>query len=550
MNMSKLKSQASTHLDIVITIFAAVIILAVVLFYCINKSGYYEDEIASYGLANSHYAAWLWEVDNKYQNFDMTESMIDSDYIRNYLEVDESQRFDFGSVYANQIEDVHPPLYYFFLHFMSSLNPNTLSTWQGLVPNIVFFILTLITLFFCITRLGVNKAVAAVGTTLFALSSAGLSNMLFIRMYCLQMLMTTILLYLIIRFVSSMDKNNYVLYPLILITVALGVLTQYTFIYIAFSMCLVTVIFLLSQKMYKKLLLFGFSGLGGVFLALCIFPYFFEQIQRGANFGLVSAKSVFSRVLAFESYLDNFSDSIGFFVEELPVLHWLIIILIVSIVVGVLLNGRKKYSETSAIENKEQVKVFIVVVMSFLLSFMLLVLTNPVNVSRYFYPIMPFLSIFASVLISVLFRVCHFKQTLQAGLTFLSFVLLVVLSLVFLDPDYVYGERKGYASSLSGYEHSPTLYVAGGYRSVSYEALPYLALSDDTLIILNKGDTCSDLTNDYVTKHSNNGSMLIYISESASDPEVVASGFADAYSYSNVDHAFDCDRFSTYILRK
>ena len=46
-------------------------------------------------------------------------------------------RFDYASVYYNQTQDVHPPLFYFLLHTVCSLFPGSFTKWTGLGMNFV-----------------------------------------------------------------------------------------------------------------------------------------------------------------------------------------------------------------------------------------------------------------------------------------------------------------------------------------------------------------------------------------------------------------------------
>lgn len=48
-----------------------------------------------------------------------------------YVMVAENERFDYATVYYNQTQDVHPPLYYFFLHTVCSAVPRKLYKVDG-----------------------------------------------------------------------------------------------------------------------------------------------------------------------------------------------------------------------------------------------------------------------------------------------------------------------------------------------------------------------------------------------------------------------------------
>ncbi len=92
----------------------------------IRKEGYYIDELRPYGLANSYYMPFLQEQE------DYPDHWHGEGFYKNYLTAGEGETFSFASVYDNQVHDVHPPLYYFLLHFVCSL-------FEGDFPNDLLF---------------------------------------------------------------------------------------------------------------------------------------------------------------------------------------------------------------------------------------------------------------------------------------------------------------------------------------------------------------------------------------------------------------------------
>ena len=80
----------------------------------------------SYGLSNSTDGAVLLIA------------LVDRDELMKYVTVAENERFDYATVYYNQTQDVHPPLYYFFLHTVCSLFPRSFTKWTGIGLNFVF----------------------------------------------------------------------------------------------------------------------------------------------------------------------------------------------------------------------------------------------------------------------------------------------------------------------------------------------------------------------------------------------------------------------------
>ena len=87
------------------------VILAVCLLFAQRKNGMFIDEIYTYGLSNSHYAPFLEDV----AGGELEGAVLTRQDLLDYVTVGEGEFFDLGSVYYNQVHDVHPPLYYWLL---------------------------------------------------------------------------------------------------------------------------------------------------------------------------------------------------------------------------------------------------------------------------------------------------------------------------------------------------------------------------------------------------------------------------------------------------
>lgn len=155
----------------------------VMLFFVNQKQGFHCDEIFSYGSSNSAYENVFWSYRDKtpmhkfmeakiFQDgniFDwigrikyyfvdhvdekdefISEKMAEEkmiwrtrDEAIDYLEAKDN-RFNYASVYYNQIQDVHPPLFYMLVHTVSSIFNNTFSKYIIFFINLPFFIGTCI----------------------------------------------------------------------------------------------------------------------------------------------------------------------------------------------------------------------------------------------------------------------------------------------------------------------------------------------------------------------------------------------------------------------
>ena len=98
-----------------------------------RKDGFDIDEFFTYGLANSYHQPFLnTETGRWISGKAFSDYLTASGHAHEYL-----------NVYENQIADVHPPLYYLFMHAVCSAFQNPPFTkWTGIGLNLFFFSLT------------------------------------------------------------------------------------------------------------------------------------------------------------------------------------------------------------------------------------------------------------------------------------------------------------------------------------------------------------------------------------------------------------------------
>ena len=208
-----------------------VLVLAVCLHFCLWKSGMFIDEIYTFGLANSHYMPFIGHGDHDR----IQEQIITREDFFDYLAVTDSEPgFDAGSVYYNQVQDVHPPLYYWILNFCSTLARGQFSKWIGLIPDLLIYLGLLALLYALGMELFGNRLIAASVAALYGFSQVGLSTMLMIRMYVLMTLFTVLLALLVARELRAPSgKREFG----IGLTIFAGLMTQYYFVFYAFFLC-------------------------------------------------------------------------------------------------------------------------------------------------------------------------------------------------------------------------------------------------------------------------------------------------------------------------
>ena len=128
----------------------AVLLAVIILLQSVNicrifvndKKSFYCDEVFSFGLANSFYRPFIESDSVRSQELHYVDEWFSGEVYRNYITVQDSQRFRYDSVWYNQSQDRHPPLFYAVLHTVCSFFPNTFSKWFGFIPNLIYFAVT------------------------------------------------------------------------------------------------------------------------------------------------------------------------------------------------------------------------------------------------------------------------------------------------------------------------------------------------------------------------------------------------------------------------
>jgi len=268
--------------------FLVIILISLLAFFYIDqKRGFHEDEIFSYGSSNYRY-------DNIYKSFGYAAA--DLDYFHNhilsnspitiisetinflfhkdayqnefdetlkkekpiwkekkdiveYLTIQKSDIFNYFSVYLNQTIDVHPPMFYFAVHFMSGFFQNTFSKYSIFFVNFIAFLMTLLGIYKVMKYLGKEKY-AIPTLLLYGLSMGAMSTLLFQRMYMMMTMFGVWYLYFTLRFYQNdLKKKEKIYYGL---TIFLGFLTQYYFcIYVVFIFAILSFL-LWKEKNFKK----------------------------------------------------------------------------------------------------------------------------------------------------------------------------------------------------------------------------------------------------------------------------------------------------------
>ncbi len=273
-----------------------------------QKEGIHCDEAYTYGLSN-------YEEDFFFKTYTDSTNTIKwntKEDIDRYLTTNNEHRFEYDKVYYNQINDVHPPLYYLIVHTISSFFPRSGSYYIGIIPNILFTLGTCVLLYLIVAFIFKKRFMALLATVFFAFSVNSVNMVIYIRMYAMLTFFTTAAVLLHFKFAENnynFTKSTAILMALV---VFLGAYSQYYFLIFLFALAFFTVVSMLIRGEYKKI--FKYTGLmaltGGIYLALwpAAISHIFKSGRGVEAFDNVSNSSSLKNAV---NYIDIFNSSIG-----------------------------------------------------------------------------------------------------------------------------------------------------------------------------------------------------------------------------------------------
>ena len=262
------------HKKLIFLILLLFIETAVLITIGFHKEGMHFDEFFSYFNTNNSYGREAYD-----------RSWVSSENIKKDFYVLPGERFNYANVIRLQSYDVHPPVYYLFLHTVCSLTCGIYSMWQGIGLNIFFSLVITVFLYLIINRFIKNDIVSTVICLMMILNPGFISNVMFIRMYCLMTMFIVIQIYIHILMADRKELKNIPTLYMILSSIItyLGFLTHYFYLVFLFFLEAAFLIPHLSKiktefKHIAKYSLFVlFAGIAGVLS----YPSCLGQVNSG-----------------------------------------------------------------------------------------------------------------------------------------------------------------------------------------------------------------------------------------------------------------------------
>ena len=517
-------------------ILVLIVICGVCIMFSCRKSGMFIDEIYTYGLSNSHYAPFLDDC----MGGTLEDTLVARQDLLDYVTVNSGEKFDFGSVYYNQVNDVHPPLYYWLFNIVSSFTPNVYSKWTGLCLDLVIFMLAVIMLYRLVYKLFGSRDNAVIAAALYGLSTMGLSTMLMIRMYVLLTLFTVSLAYLI---ACQMKEPSNRRLPLIGLNIFLGLMTQYYFVFYAFFLCAAYLIYALVKKQYKTALFFALWAFAGVGLLVLVFPaclshLFADKLVSGSN-----ALENLEAVGQYKGRIVHFCREMG---HGLKAGVW------TAAVTAVLLAAGFKKLRAAFREGRINFDALVIIVPA-AVTLIIVALISPVVESRYVYNIAPIFITAVSFLIYLAeqsFGSFKNEFTVKKAASVLAMLLALWFARCY-PPMYIYPEHADYNKSLSEFSDSACVYITDNYFAPVTQDLNQLLNFNDFFI---SGRTDSPALLSYLDEKGSS-ECVVYVDRdpywsSGFVPEKIMEELLSSTDYSSYENIYCYGLSAAYLLRK
>lgn len=309
-----MKNRNRVYYEIGIFLLLVVLLTANVVYWGGQKEGFHLDEMFSYThVGNTKHLKIFYK--DKYLN-----NWHDVSYFKDFLIIDDEEAFDLKGAWELGCENAaHPPLYYVMLDAVTSLFfRNQFTKWSGICTNILFFILSLITLYLLSKRLFRGRIFPSLVTVvIYGVSVGGVSSVTYVRMYMMVTFFSLVLIYLntiLMERTFGEPKENLVtkksqsivwVYAAIFLTIMLGSLTHYYFLIFAFFTCGVFLLWFLKKKKWMSAAIYGITGCMSVLACIVLCPDFLSDLlssTRGTQ-ALEQAKTTVGWIERFVVYV-------------------------------------------------------------------------------------------------------------------------------------------------------------------------------------------------------------------------------------------------------
>lgn len=270
-----------------------------------------------------------------------------------------------------------------------------------------------------------------------SITLASVSNAIYIRMYSLLALEILITLFLHIKLLEN-KKINTKLLMFVGMSVLLGILTHYYYLFYIFALYIIFAIKYIKEKKLKEFIYYTFTMIISGILSLIIFPYLVNHMFFGYR-----GKGVINN-------LENTSETLVNIFEHIHNLNYYgfnnLLFIIIAIILGLLIYNKLIKKNEINIKNK---KILILIIIPSLFFFVMASIASPWKVLRY---IVPVCGIIFAVTIYCLYKLLQsvFSEKTSNIVISAIFCLILVMPLLFkMKPELLYSDKKEFVQKIN-----------------------------------------------------------------------------------------------------
>lgn len=492
------------NLKKVFYIICLILICALMFFWIDKKEGFHTDEVFSYGTSNCddsnvyqiyggkdpdnemmldksiiktisnviYYNLNKDVFESKYEEIRETKNSVwrSKEEAKEYVTLDKDEIFNYFVVYYNTGEDVHPPLFYFAVHFISLFVVGNFSKYIIFSINFIFMLLTLYVIRKILIVLKKEHLIIP-ATLLYGLSMGAMSTVMFQRMYMMLTFFSISFLYVNLKIYFNDFKLDRKTKWQLCLTILLGFLTQYYFCIYAALVAFIMLIFMLKRKDKEniKKYIFQFikmAVIGILIFIPCIYHIFFSYRGIGgveSEFGFVAKLFALIQTI-FKAQFGN-----------------IYIGLVAFLIIGILAIIKRK-----SVKNKELV---LLIVLPVIIDVLIIGKLVPYRSVRYVMNALPIISI---IILLILDRFFKNKEKSSIILSIMAIIIFIVSSFI-TTPSYLYVDYKEYKEIAEENKDCKFVFVCDGVFN-HLKNIEELMIYEESLMVV--PDNLDILTND------------------------------------------------------
>ncbi len=509
-----------------------VLILQTIIFVIagIQKAYIHMDEAYSLGLA-SYDKTEIQANDDFYDNWHSKE------YYEDYLTVNDDEVGKYSQVYENQKNDVHPPLYYLILRFAMGFNIGKYSKWPGIIINIIIYIFITLFMYLILQKLLKGKEKSKEKSIILAFISsitmASLTTAIYIRMYALATLNVLIITFLHIKLLES-KKTDFKLLTLIGISVLVGVLTHYYYLFFLAMMYLIFAIKYIKQKQYKNLIFYTLTMIISGIISLIIWPYsikhmFFGYRGQGVIDNLLNIKTFASNIISYLQKLDRFAFN-----------NILLILIIIMMSIYI-------YKKIKKIEQKtEKNEISKIIFYPSLFYFIVVAVASPWIELRYIMPICGLAFILVIYYLYLLLNTI-FKEKIVNKIVIIFLAVILVSPLIFkIEPEVMFSDKKEIVSKMGNELNVPTVFFFNSSHNRFLDDILLFATVDNSYIAKDIEYNEENIKNILENKDLSKG-IIVFINGGQENDDIIEV-VKKAMSFENVQYLKRLNACDVYYL--